>query len=144
MGLGSLRAHVFKIDDSSVVSDKSRCQGYQGVFHPEALLAWSLEHKQHPFLLRHVIAKHQPGSVLLRTERHLGLDLMNANRKSGPWQIRLGNRLGRAKARPCGKRDECEGICVEVLHFLIVDQEARPIAAIRCARRLQTDVILAI
>ena len=78
---GRLGLHIFKIHDGAIPGYKGCRQGYQGIFHPKTLLAGGLEFKKHAFLLWHFRSKHQTDGVLLRSSRHLSLNLMDARRK---------------------------------------------------------------
>jgi len=87
---GGLGLHVLQINYRAIVGDESRSQGYQGVFHPKTLLAGRAEFKQHAFLLRHFGPEHKANGVLLRCPCDLRLNLVDADRQNGAWQVRLG------------------------------------------------------
>ena len=78
MGICGLRLHIGQVDDGSVIRDKSGGKGQKGVFHPKALGAGLLEHKQHTFVRRHFTAKHQANAALIRRLGDLGVDLVHA------------------------------------------------------------------
>ena len=86
----SLRLHVFKIYDGSIVGNKGRSKWNQRVFHPEALPAACIEFEQHAFLLRHFGAIHEPCGMLVLGSRNLHQDLVNAYGQGRLWQFSLG------------------------------------------------------
>src|SRR5665647_1894422 len=57
--------HVGHVDDGAIVGNEGGRQGKQSVFHPEALLTRFLKHKDHAFMLRHILAEHQADLALL-------------------------------------------------------------------------------
>ncbi len=78
MGICGLGLHIYQIDDGSVICHKCGGKGQKGVFHPKALGAGLLEHKQHTFVRRHFTAKHQANAALIRRLGDLGVDLVHA------------------------------------------------------------------
>lgn len=87
--IGGLWLHVGQVHDGAVVGDEGRRQRQQGVFHPKALRAGLLEHKQHAFVLRHVATEHQAYAALLGGLGHLCVNLVHACLQLDAWQVGL-------------------------------------------------------
>ncbi len=78
MGICRLGLHIGQVDDGSVICHKCGGKRQQGVFHPKALGAGLLKHKQHALMRRHFASKHQANAALLRCLGDLGVDLVHA------------------------------------------------------------------
>jgi len=100
MRVGGLRLHVRQIDDGAVVRDKSSSQWEEGVFHPKALGAGLLKHKQHALVRGHFATKHQANAALLRGLGDLGVNLVHAQLQFDARQLGLRLVLGPSKCAP--------------------------------------------
>ena len=117
MRVGSLGLHVRQIDDSAVIRNKSSSQGQKGVFHPKALGAGLLKHKQHALVRRHFATKHQTNATLLRGLGDLGVNLVHAQLQLDAGQLGLRLVLGPNKCAPkqdkSGKKKAFHGLTVK-------------------------------
>lgn len=79
MRVGGFGLHVCQINDGAIIVYERGGQSHQSVFHPKALNLWLFKHKQHPLVLRHVLAVHQPDGALLWGRCDLRIYLVNAS-----------------------------------------------------------------
>jgi hypothetical protein len=100
VGISSLWLHICQIDNGSVIRHKSGGEGEQGVFHPKALGAGLLKHKQHALVRRHFAAKHQANAALLRCLRNLGVDLVHTQLQFDAGKLGLRLVLGAGQSAP--------------------------------------------
>ena len=82
--------HVGQVDDGAIVGHKGRRQRAGGVFHPKALHAGLLKHKQHAFVERQIPPPHQSDAALLRGVGHLGIYLVHPSLQGEARQVALG------------------------------------------------------